>query len=249
VASRDDALQGAVDAWAADTAGGQETSLYAWRRANVAELNRRARAWMEASGRLSEAELVSPGGASYRAGDRVVALAPGAAGTLVTSERTTVETVEAESGSLVLRTDDGRQVRLSDEEIGADRLGLGYATTVHRGQGSTTARADLFADGGGRELAYVAMSRARETTHAWVVANDLAQAAEDLRQDWSARRTPTWALDAALPSTTFREAIVSLANPGHARVVALALAQARATAKAVGHLQALDLAPELALTR
>jgi hypothetical protein len=56
-------------------------------------------------------------------------------------------------------------------------------------------------------------------------------------------------LDAALPSTTFREAIVSLANPGHARVVALALAQARATAKAVGHLQALDLAPELALTR
>ena len=51
--SRDDALQAVVAAWAADTADGSETGLYAWRRANVAELNRRARAWMEDSGRLS----------------------------------------------------------------------------------------------------------------------------------------------------------------------------------------------------
>ncbi len=133
--------------------------------------------------------------------------------------------------------------------LGPTVSAYGYATTVHRCQGSTTARAHLFADGGGRELAYVAMSRARGATHAWVVADDLPQAAEDLRRDWSARRTPTWALDAGLPETTFKEAVVSLANPAHARVVALALAQARATAKAVGHLQALDLAPELAEAR
>ncbi len=83
--------------------------------------------------------------------------------------------------------------------------GYGYATTVHRSQGSTTARAHLFADGGGRELAYVAMSRARESTHAWVVADDVGQAADDLRRDWSARRTPTWALDTGLPG--YAEAI------------------------------------------
>ncbi len=249
VARRDDALQGAVDAWAADTAGGHETGLYAWRRANVAELNRRARAWMEASGRLSGPELACPGGTSCRAGDRVVTLAPGAAGTLVTSQQATVETVEPESRSLVLRTDDGRQVRLVGEEIGADRLGLGYATTVHRGQGATESRAHLFADGGGRELAYVAMSRAREATHAWVVADDLAQAADDLRRDWSVRRTPTWALDAALPATTFKEAVVSLATPGHARVVVLALARTRTSAEAVRHLQAPDLGPGLAEAR
>ncbi len=146
--SRDDALQGAVEAWAADVTGGQETGLYAWRRANVAELNRRARTWMETSGRLSGPELACPGGASYRAGARVVTLAPGAAGTLVTSQRATVETVEPDSASLVLRTDDGCQVRLTGDEIGADRLGHGYATTVHRSQGATTARAHLFADGG-----------------------------------------------------------------------------------------------------
>jgi hypothetical protein len=42
-----------VDAWAADVAAGKETGLYAWRRANVAELNARARQWMEESGHLS----------------------------------------------------------------------------------------------------------------------------------------------------------------------------------------------------
>jgi hypothetical protein len=248
VDSRDDALQGAVEAWAVDVAGGQEAGLYAWRRTNVAELNRRARAWMEATGRLSGPELACPGGAAYRAGDRVVTLAPGAAGTLVTSQRATIEAVEPEAGALVLRTDDGRQVRLAGEELGADRLGHGYATTVHRGQGSTTARAHLFADGGGRELAYVAMSRAREATHAWVVADDLAQAADDLRRDWSVRRTPTWALDAVLPPTTFKEAVVSLATPGQARVVALALAGSRAVANATPQLQAVGV-PELAEAR
>jgi hypothetical protein len=111
------------------------------------------------------------------------------------------------------------------------------------------ARVHLFADGGGRELAYVAMSRARGATHAWVVADDLAQAAEDLRRDWSARRTPTWALDACLPATTLREAVVSLATPGQAGVVALALARSRVAANASAHLQRVDLATELAKAR
>ena len=235
VPTRDDALQAAVEAWVTDVAAGHETGLYAWRRANVAELNRRARAWMEASGRLTGPELACPGGASYRAGDRVVTLAPGPRGKMVTSERATVEAVDFANGSLVLRTDDGRQVTLSAEHVDPDLLGYGYATTVHRSQGSTTSRAHLFADGGGRELAYVAMSRARESAHAWVVADDVGQAADDLRQEWSARRTPTWALDTGLPG--YEEAIrqVGPALPvgDGARVVAIALAQAKSSSDAV----------------
>jgi hypothetical protein len=120
---------------------------------------------------------------------------------------------------------------------------------VHRSQGATTARAHLFADGGGRELAYVAMSRAREATHAWVVADDLAQAADDLRRDWSVRRTPTWALDAGLPAVPIKEAVVSLAMPDHARAVALALARTRTSAGSIGHLRAPDFSSELAEAR
>jgi ATP-dependent exoDNAse (exonuclease V) alpha subunit len=69
LADREGALQAAVDGWAADTAAGAEVALLAWRRANVAELNSRARAWMAATGRLTGPEL-HVDGVCYRAGDR-----------------------------------------------------------------------------------------------------------------------------------------------------------------------------------
>ena len=114
-------------------------------------------------------------------------------------------------------------MHLGRDEAGSDRLGYGYATTVHRCQGSTTERAHLFADGGGRELAYVAMSRARQSTHVWTVADDLPQAVDDLRRDWSTQRTPTWAIDTALPdpATLTRERFQALPSDQQARFAAL----------------------------
>ena len=93
-------------------------------------------------------------------------------------------------------------------------------------------RAHLFADGGGRELAYVAMSRARESSHAWVVAHDLDQAAEDLRRDWSIKRTPTWAIDTGLPDPDelTRDTVAGLAEEQKVRIAALAHAQTKITA-------------------
>jgi conjugative relaxase-like TrwC/TraI family protein len=199
---RDDALQAAVDAWAADIAAGQDAALYAWRRANVAALNQRAREWMQVTGRLSGPEMVCPGGLAYRAGDRVVTLAPGPSGTLVTSQRATVRTVDIQRIAVVLETDGGRTVTLAGQDASAERLGYGYATTVHRSQGATVSRSHLVADRGGRELAYVAMSRARQSTQVWTVADDLPQAVDDLKRDWSSRRTPTWAIDIGQPDAT-----------------------------------------------
>jgi hypothetical protein len=148
---------------------------------------------MQNTGRLSGPELVCPDGNRYRAGDRAVTLAPGADGRVVTSQRVVIVAVDLSAQMLTLRADDGEHLQLAGDEAGSDRLGYGYATTVHRGQGSTTELAHLFVDGGGRELAYVAMSRARQSTHVWAVADDLPQAADDLRRDWSTSRTPTWA--------------------------------------------------------
>lgn len=176
-------LQATVDAWASDLAAGWRSSMYAWRRGNVAALNARARDWMAGTGRLHAPELACEGGLAYRAGDQVVTLAPGPGGVLVTSERGVVEAVDPSAGTLVIRIGDGRTVTLTGEQAAADRLGHGYATTVHRAQGATVDRAHLLADGGGRELAYVAMSRARESTHIWAAADDTAQAVEDLQRD------------------------------------------------------------------
>ncbi len=247
VPGRDEAVRSAVVAWAADVEAGVDTGLYAWRRANVAELNTLARRWMAESGRLSGPELATPDGASYRAGDQVVALAPSRDGTLVTSQRATVESVDLSRGTLALRSADGRYVDLSADEAGPDRLGHAYATTVHRSQGATTTRAHLFADGGGRELAYVAMSRAREGTQVWTVADDLAQAREDLAREWSSERRPTWAIDTGLPGAgqLDRAALAALPVGERVRAIAVVGEQTRLRADAMRAALPPDPSPRL----
>jgi hypothetical protein len=51
-----------VDAWAADTAAGHDTIVVAYIRANVAALNRIARAQADRAGRLTGEDLLAPGG-------------------------------------------------------------------------------------------------------------------------------------------------------------------------------------------
>ena len=167
---RDAALDATVAGWVEDVAGGANGAMYAWRRANVAELNRRGREAWERLGRLSGPELVV-GAAGYRAGDRVVTLAPGARGEIVTSECGTVLAVDVHRRELAVTMDDGRIQRFAGEDLDGDHLAHGYAVTVHRSQGATVGRAHVLEDGGGRELAYVKMSRARECSTVYVVAD------------------------------------------------------------------------------
>jgi conjugative relaxase-like TrwC/TraI family protein len=198
-ARHDDRLNRMVDGWAADALAGNDAAMFAYRRKNVADLNDRARQRWDAAGRLSGPELVAPGGARYQAGDRIVTLASGAAGTVVTSERGTVEAVDPAAGSLRVRMEDGRAHDFTAEDAGADRLAHGYAVTVHRSQGATVDVAHALEDGGGRELAYVRMSRARQATTVYLVADNLDQAAEDLRREWPRQKRWLWAIDTNTP--------------------------------------------------
>jgi conjugative relaxase-like TrwC/TraI family protein len=123
------AIGALVEGWAGDVAEIDSVAMYAYRRANVAELNRRGRQVWRALGRLQGPDLVAPGGGAYAVGDRVLALAPGA-GT-VTSETASVVAVDPSAPSLTLRMDDGGAIRrLVGPEIGADRLAHAYAVTV-----------------------------------------------------------------------------------------------------------------------
>jgi hypothetical protein len=196
---RDTALDATVAGWAADVADGAQVGMYAWKRANVAELNRRGREAWEAMRRLSGPELVV-GDRGYRAGDRIVTLAPGADGAIVTCECGTVLAVDVARRELGVTMDDGRFQRFAGHDLDAAHLAHGYALTVHRSQGATVGRAHALEDGGGRELAYVKMSRARERTTLYAVADDLEQAVEDLRRCWSASRRIGWAIDRGVPS-------------------------------------------------
>ncbi|MGA2530411.1 MAG: MobF family relaxase [Acidimicrobiales bacterium] len=156
-----------IRAWASDIDAGRDPLLLAYRRDNVEALNGVARDLWQRSGRLTGPELTAPGGRTYRAGDLVITLSPGPHGAWVTSQAARVTAVDPEAQTLTAITPDGRQLQMGLEDIGADRLAYGYAITAHRAQGTTVEVAHVLDDGGGRELAYVAMSRARNASHVY----------------------------------------------------------------------------------
>ncbi len=81
---------------------------------------------------------------------------------------------------------------MGPDDISAERLAHGYAITAHRSQGSTVDVAHVLDDGGGRELAYVAMSRARTASHIYVTALDPDHAAQRLTWGWDQQRRQQW---------------------------------------------------------
>jgi len=158
------AVTGMIRAWAADIDAGRDPSFSPI----DATTSRCSTALLETSGSAPEThrpELMAPGGRTYRAGDRVITLAPGPHGAWVTSQAARVTAIDPEAQTLTAITPDGRQLHMGADDIGADRLGYGYAITGHRAQGATVEVAHVLDDGGGRELAYVAMSRARNASH------------------------------------------------------------------------------------
>lgn len=179
-----------TDAWATDVAAGHETALLAWRRQDVTDLNRLARDRWARLGHLDGDDVEVHSGRWYAPGDRIVALTPNPRAGIVTSEPLRV--IAVTEGAMTVRTSDNRSVRLEVDALDADHLDYGYALTVHRAQGATYDRARVLAAGGGRELAYVAVSRARDHTTLHATADDLAQAVDDLQADWGVGRAQRW---------------------------------------------------------
>ncbi len=245
---REQALEQTVAAWANDLSDGRESTMMAWRRANVAALNARAQQAMQQTGRLSGPELLVAGH-TYQAGDRIVTLAPSAHGQLVTSQRGQVIDVDPNAGGLTVRMDDGRVHALGPDQIGSDELALGYATTVHRSQGATFDTAHLYADGGGRELGYVAMSRARHTAHVHAVADNVCQAVEDLTSDWSHEKRQAWAIDTGRPEHTRQHPVEIEADKQAPAKLRAVLSRARLKAERSALVAAASDQPDPALRR
>jgi conjugative relaxase-like TrwC/TraI family protein len=198
--TRTDTLVAMTDAWSSDLATGHRTALLAWRRADVTDLNRLARDRWDRLGRLVGDDITIDG-RPYAVGDRIVALAPNPTAGIVTSEHLSV--VAMKENRIDARTEDGRTIVLTGEHIDRQHIDHAYALTVHRAQGSTYDRAHVLAAGGGREVAYVALSRARERTVIHATADDLAQAIDDLKADWSVEHHQRWIADT--PATAGRE--------------------------------------------
>lgn len=197
-----EALLATATAWHHDLEDGHDTIMLAWRRADVAQLNHFARLHRRGAGHLGDTSVDAAGGRRYAVGEHVVALAPDPDRRFVTSQRGMVTAIDKNTGTITVDFDGAAEpATLSGEAIDAQHLDHAYATTVHRAQGATVDRAHVYADGGGRELTYVALSRSRHATTIHCVADDTGQAAEDLERDWSVDRRQRWTLDTDLPAT------------------------------------------------
>lgn len=179
-----DAMLDAVyDAWRADRAAGLSTLMIAGNGDTVAELNQRAR------GDLIEAGVVEADGVRLHDGTAA------GVGDLVVTRRNDRRLT---TGRSWVKNGDRWQIthHYDDGSLAARRLGkgdiprgkalvlpagyvrkdleLGYASTIHRAQGSTvdTAHALIDPEKAARELFYVALTRGRESNHAYVVQPD-----------------------------------------------------------------------------
>jgi hypothetical protein len=177
-------LDAAYAAWQADRAAGRSSVMIAATGQTVAALNRRARADLIDSGTVQEAGAGLHDGATAGVGDLIVTrlnerrLTTGTGAWVKNGDRWRV-TGRFEDGSLAARrigrddTPRGQAIVLPGWYVAAE-VELGYATTVHRAQGSTvdTAHAVIDPATANRELLYVALTRGRDANHAYVTPGD-----------------------------------------------------------------------------
>jgi conjugative relaxase-like TrwC/TraI family protein len=157
-----------ADWWA--TRHGLETDaaiMVAVRRADVDDLNQRARARMQPTGRLTGPTLAIDG-REFQAGDRIVCLRNDRHLGVVNGTRATVDHVTDNLG-LAVRLDDDRQVTLPADYLGAGHVTHGYAITGHKAQGITVDHSFVLgSDELYREWGYVALSRGRRTNRLYL---------------------------------------------------------------------------------
>ncbi|MFL5844333.1 MAG: MobF family relaxase [Solirubrobacteraceae bacterium] len=146
----------------------EDVVMLAHRRADVAELNQRARARLRAQGRLGDIEFETDGRA-FAEGDRVVACRNDRRNGITNGHRGTITALDPERMALTVAFDNGRETTLPSGYAEEGNLDHAYAMTAHRAQGATVDRAFVLgSDDLYREWGYTALSRHREEARFYV---------------------------------------------------------------------------------
>ncbi len=173
-------LHAAYEGWAADMRAGRTSVVIAANNEDVTGLNLRARRDRIDAGQVAEAGVLLRDGTRAGVGDWIVTrtndrrLPVGARGDFVKNGDTWHVVGHGQRGGLhVAHLAHGGTVLLPGEYV-AGHVQLGYASTVHRVQGTTvdTAHA-LITPQATRESLYVAASRARERTDLYAATEDV----------------------------------------------------------------------------
>lgn len=157
-----------VNSWWRSRQRGEQAMMYALRRSDVEDLNRRGRALMQAAGTLGSERLVV-GSREFAIGDEVLCLRNDRRLGVRNGTVGVVAGVSKVAGEVTLA--DG--TRLPFTYMAAGHLTYAYASTVHKAQGATTDRAFLLgSDQLYREAGYVGLSRGRVSNELFVVSGD-----------------------------------------------------------------------------
>ncbi len=143
--------------------------MVAGTRAEVEDLNRRARNLLQTTGEVG-ADQVVLGGRNFAPGDTVLALRNDPATGLLNGTRGRLEQIDTRRHVLVLHTEhDCGVVGVPFRYAEDGNLTHGYAMTIHKAQGATvdTGRI-LVGDSMSREQLYTALSRGRSHNHLYV---------------------------------------------------------------------------------
>jgi ATP-dependent exoDNAse (exonuclease V) alpha subunit len=151
--------------WGLAFTAGDEAIMLAVGRREVAALNELARAELRRSGSLGP-DVVEADGRRFAVGDKVICLRNDRSLGVLNG---TVGTLEGRTRlGVVVRTTDGVRT-LPPAYLESGHVDHAYAITVHKAQGMTVERAFVLAtESLSRESAYVAMSRATESTELFV---------------------------------------------------------------------------------
>ena len=148
--------------------------MLAHRRADVADLNFRARELRKAQGHLGPDEVAGHADRTFAVGDHVVVIRNDHHAGYLNGQRGTVTHVDTTDGTLRVDLGNDRTVQLGQAHLQRGDLDYGYAITAHRAQGATVDRTfvlgseDLY-----REWGYTALSRHREEARFYIAQGDL----------------------------------------------------------------------------
>jgi conjugative relaxase-like TrwC/TraI family protein len=161
-----DALGG--DWWTARQ-GGSNAAMYALRRSDVDDLNRRARRHLQAAGRLGP-NTISVAGRELATGDEIICLRNDRRLGVRNGTTATITTIDTATGAVTVAIDDDTTRVLPADYLQAGHVTHAYATTIHKSQGATVDRAFLLgSETLYREAGYVGLSRAKEGTDLYLV--------------------------------------------------------------------------------
>ena len=177
------AREALVTDWFTQHQAGGDAPMLALARSDVDDLNQRARHRLATQGLLGATE-VEIGGRRFAVGDRVIGRRNDYRAGILNGTRGTITAVHPNAHTLTITTDGGEQLALSRSYLERGFLDHGYASTIHQAQGGTWNEAFVLGDDRlYREAGYVALSRARDATHLYVVDGDDRDEHHTHRQD------------------------------------------------------------------